>query len=101
MNMEQLLSAGSEGQDLKRQRGRQSTEEEGSSLARALPSAHIIHTPGAGPGRGQSKSAHNRLNNSDASRTEDSKHKQLILSQPTACLYVCLHSCTNRGKRSR
>lgn len=51
MNMEQLLLAGSKGQDLKRQRGRQSTEEEGSkrSLARslALPSVHksYTHTP--------------------------------------------------------
>lgn len=42
MNMEQLLLAGSKGQDLKRQRGRRSTEEEGSkrSLARSL--AHSL-----------------------------------------------------------
>lgn len=46
MNMEQLLLAGSEGQDLKRQRGRRSTKEEGSKRSLALYKYNThTHTP--------------------------------------------------------
>lgn len=44
MNMEQLLLAGSEGQDLKRQRGRRSTKEEGSKCSLALSAMHKYNT---------------------------------------------------------
>lgn len=44
MNMEQLLLAGSEGQDLKRRRGRLSTGEEGSERSLALSPLRLAHT---------------------------------------------------------
>lgn len=74
MNMEQLLLAGSEGQDLKRQRGRRSTKEEGSkrSLAHShtLRYAQVQHTHTHAPhmARTHTDKTTYHMNNKDATR---------------------------------